>query len=503
MSAAVDLLQDVFAVKAELSRRELRHFARHHWHIIEPEAPFISGWHIDACCEHIQAVIAGDLRFLVINEPPRMSKSTVVSVMAPAWSWIDRPALKWLCGSYAQPLSTRDARKSRQILDSDYFASEQVCWGTNITLEADQNQKQRYENTQSGYRLAISTLGQATGEGGDIISIDDPHNVRDGESDAKRQDTIQWIRETLPSRLNHRKKGGIIITMQRVHFEDASNEALTEMGFTHLNLPMEYQPKCIVDFPHRCSLAVEWTTEDGETHQMDEGSAIGFKDPRSEKGELLCPERADDEDIAQIKKLMTAHAYSGQYDQEPVAREGGMFKAVDFQVVQTPPSPIKKVWRAWDKAGRKHQDACFTAGVKMALLENGAICVMDCISFQEEAPKREKIIKRTAETDGRGTSISVEQEPGSGGLESAQATVRNLKGFKVKLDNPQGEGSKECRAEPWASSVENRDVFVLDRPWTKKYIEIHTRFPRSKRKDEVDASSQAFNRIAGRSRVHV
>jgi len=489
LSAALDIVSDQFAIKAELSKKKLRHFVKNHWHVIEPATKFIGGWHIDAKCEHIEAAIKGELRRLVINEPPRMSKSTVSTVMAPVWSWIEKPSLRWLCGSYHQPLSTRDARKSRQILESDYFSSMQGYWGTDIKLASDQNQKQRYENTDSGYRLAISTRGAATGEGGDIIAFDDPHNVADGESEPRRKETIEYCREVLPTRLNDRETGAIIYIMQRVHFDDATNEALTEMGYEHLNLAMEYDPKCIVDFAHKCSLKVVATgSENAEDEVVDEGTSLGFKDPRTVEGELLCPERFSARAVVEIQGEITDYAWSSQFQQQPQARAGGMFKKESFLVVDVLPSPIKKAWRAWDKAGTVGGGAR-TAGVLMANLQNGMVAVIDCDAFQEEAPKREKRIKKNAECDGRKVWVSIEQEPGSGGKESAQATVRNLRGFKVKIDRVTGD--KVTRAEPWATTVENGDVVVLRRPWTAAYIKEHTRFPRGKFKDMVDASSQA------------
>lgn len=497
MTAAVDYLKDPDAIYAELSKRSLRHFVEIFWHLIEPATEFIGGWHIDAKCDHLEACIRGDIKRLVINEPPRMSKSLVSSVMAPVWSWIERPSLRWLCGSYHQALSTRDARKSRQILESNFFSSMQAHWGTNISLASDQNQKQRYENTASGYRLAISTGGAATGEGGDIIIVDDPHNVKDGESELIRKDTIEWCREILPTRLNNRKTGAIIYIMQRVHFDDATNEALTEMGYEHLNLAMEYDPRCIVDFGHKCSLAVHVT---GTDEIVDQGTSIGFRDPRTKLGTPLCKGRYDEEDLDELKHEITEYAWRSQFQQQPVSRTGGMFKADDFTIVDVLPSPIKKEHRGWDKAGTKNAGAR-TAGIKMAVLENKMIAVIDVVKGQWEAPERERIIMKTAEIDGKKTRISIEQEPGSGGKESAQATVRMLRGFKVKVDKVTGD--KEVRAEPWATCIANHDVVVLRRDWTKDFITEHVRFPRGKFKDQVDASAQAFTFLNAKSGAQV
>jgi len=499
MSAAHDILNDPLAIKAELSKQSLRHFVKQFWHVNEPATKYISNWHIDAKCEHLEAAINGEITRLVINEPPRMSKSTASTVMAPVWSWIKRPSLRWLCGSYVQTLSTRDARHSRLILESDYFSLMQGYWGTNIQFASDQNQKQRYENQDSGYRLAIATEGSATGEGGDHIIFDDPHNVQDGESDTERKKTLKYCRETLPSRLNNRRTGAIIYVMQRVHHDDATNEAIVEMGYEHLNLAMEYDPRCIVDFAHKCSLTVISGTG-SQKQTVNEGTSIGFKDPRTTEGEPLCPERFDTEDCRQLEKEMGSYAYRAQCQQQPTAREGGMFKKESFDIVDVIPSPIKKIHRGWDKAGTKNGGAR-SAGVQMAELVNGMLCVMDCNKFQKEAPEREKRIKKQAIIDGVECKISIEQEPGSGGKESAQATVTNLRGFSVKVDRVTGD--KVVRAEPWATAVENGDVILLRGAWNKEYVDEHTQFPNGKFKDQVDASSQTFTFLNNMKQANV
>lgn len=499
MSMALEV-PSLLNVRAEMARRHLHSFIPQAWHVVEPGKDFIGGFHIDAICDHLEAVINGHIKLLVINVPPRFTKSTIISVMLPVWSWINNPTLQWLTMSYNGGLATRDSVKSRRLLNSSWFKSMCDIWGLDLSLTSDQNQKQRYENNHMGYRVAMSIGGSPTGEGGDIILVDDPHNVKDGESEAVRKDTITTFREVIPSRLNDPDTGAICVIMQRVHFDDVTNEALTEMGYEHLNLPMEYDPKCIVDFKHKCSLTVEYKDVDGKDVTTDEGTSIGFKDPRTNAKELLCPERYSELNTARLKKQLTEYAWLSQYQQQPGSRKGGMFKAEHFTIVDVLPAPIKKCWRAWDKAGTKDGGAR-TAGVKMAELVNGMIAILDVEKGQWEAPEREKKIKKHAITDTRTVSISIEQEPGSGGKESAQATVRNLRGFRVKLDKVTGD--KVVRAEPWATSVENGDVVVMRGPWNKSYITEHTQFPRGKFKDQVDASSQAHARIVGKVKVHI
>lgn len=142
-------------------------FAKQAWVQIEgPTTPFIDGWHIEAICEHLEAVASGQIKNLIINIPPRCCKSSLVSVMFPAWVWLKRPETKFLCASYALSLSVRDSVKCRRLVDSPWYKAR---WGHMFRLVSDQNTKIRFENDKNGYRIATSTGGTATGEGGDIL----------------------------------------------------------------------------------------------------------------------------------------------------------------------------------------------------------------------------------------------------------------------------------------------------------------------------------------------
>jgi predicted phage terminase large subunit-like protein len=117
--------------------------------------------------------------------------------------------------------------------------------------------------------------------------------------------------------------------------------------------------------------------------------------------------------------------------------------------------------------------------------------VEDCTLGQWEALERERHIKATAEIDGRGVRIYIEQEPGSGGKESAQATIRKLSGFLAYADHPTG--AKEVRAEPYAAQVLAENVYLVRGAWNLPFKQEHQSFPVGRTKDMVDASAAAFN----------
>src|SRR5579864_4396504 len=259
-------------VDRELATRSFQEFVRQAWRIIEPLTPFVPGWHIDAIVDHLEAVTNGQIRNLLINVPPRHMKSLLVSVLWPAWEWIQRPERRWLYSSYAASLSIRDSVKCRMLIESPWYRS---FWGDRYTLAFDQNTKTRFDNSRSGYRIATSVGGTATGEGGDRIVCDDPHNVQDAESDSVRKGTLDWWDVVMSTRVNDPRTAAKVVVMQRCHQEDLSGHLLAQGGFEHLCLPAEYE---------------------GPPHI----TLIGFADPRKEPGELLWPERFGPKEIADL-----------------------------------------------------------------------------------------------------------------------------------------------------------------------------------------------------------
>jgi len=492
MTSAPDikqLMENPDALKVELATRKLRHFIPQAWHIVEPNTEFRPNWHIDAICDHLQAVYDGEIKNLLVNVPPRSMKSLTISVFWPVWCWINKPSVRWLFSSYALSLATRDSVKSRRIINSPWFKER---WGNRFKLSGDQNAKQRYDNNHEGYRIATSVGGSATGEGGDFVVVDDPHNIVEAESDIIRNGVMIWWDEVMSTRLNDPETGGRIIIMQRSHQYDLSGHVLEKGNYEHLMLPMEFEPK------RRCT------------------TSIGFKDPRETKGELLSPQRVGRKAIDELKVALGTYGTAGQLQQRPSAREGNMFKIDNLNIVDSIiEKNVKKRWRSWDKAGTEAGGA-WTVGLRMGKYrnarKNGAFdergkernskwFIDDIRRGQWSSGRREQIIQQTSELDGKKVWIVIEQEPGSGGLESAESTSKALIGRHVELVRPTGD--KEARADPFSVAVENGEVDLLRSTWTFDFIEEMRHFPQSKFKDQVDAASQAYNKLSVAGRVHI
>jgi predicted phage terminase large subunit-like protein len=476
MTEALDLgleWEDWLAIEREACHRSLATFVREAWHVLEPAQPYIHGWHIDAVCQHLEAVTHGDITRLLVNVPPGTMKSMLMNVFWPAWEWgpLQRPAMRFIGASHSEALATRDNLKMRRLVQSEWY---QERWPT--TLTGDQNAKTYFENKETGFRLSCP-VSSMTGRRGDRVVWDDPHSVEAAISDAHRETALRVFTETLPTRLNNPDSSAIIVVMQRLHEEDVAGYILEhDLGYEHLMLPMEFEKE------RRCS------------------TSLGFKDPRKKDGELLFPARFPREVVDRDKKVMGTFAVAGQFQQRPAPRSGGFFEWEQLEVVDKAPRIVAYV-RFWDKAGTKGNNranardgSARTAGVLMGKGEDGRYYVFDVHAGRWEAPERERQIKAKAETDPPETQIWVEQEPGSGGKESAQATVRNLAGYSIHSERPSGE--KTLRAEPYSVQVEAGNVKLLRGRWNKEFIDEHKSFPRGKLKDQIDGASGAFGKLA-------
>lgn len=303
---------DVDRALMEITREEcessLYTFLMHAWRFIDP-APFKPGWVIDALAEHLEAVVDGDIKRLLINIPPRCSKSSICSVAFPAWVWAQSfngptsgPSVALLHASYAHSLALRDSVKCRRLLKSTWY---QRMWSDRFRITPDQDMKIRFQNDKSGERLITSVDAGVTGEGGNIIIVDDPNNAKEVLSEAVIQSTNEdWWDGTMSTRLNDPKTGAYIVVQQRLGESDLTGHILAkEAGdWTHLMLPMEFETD-------RSFVTV-----------------IGWEDPRTVEGELLWPERFGQPEVNKLKSNLGSWKAAGQLQQRPEPKGGGIIK---------------------------------------------------------------------------------------------------------------------------------------------------------------------------------
>jgi len=213
---------------------------------------------------------------------------------------------------------------------------------------------------------------------------------------------------------------------------------------------------------------------------------------------LLDRKRMSRKVLKEAQATLGEYGYAGQFLQRPVPLEGGMFKVGRLILENTAPSDHQwlALVRAWDKAGTAGAGA-YTVGLLMGEDDQSRFWILDVIRQQVDTGERENLIKLIAGMDAqkyRGNVFVVtEQEPGSGGKESAENTIRNLRGFSVSAVRPTGD--KLTRAIPFSSQVNGGNVRLLKAEWNKEYVDELTLFPNGKFKDQVDASSAAFTEL--------
>jgi len=447
----------------------LHAFVKQAWHVVEPGKPFVDGKHIHAMCLHLEAVSRGEIKRLLINIPPRSMKSLLVSVFWPCWEWINSPEKRWLFASYSDRLSVRDSMKCRHVICSKWY---QDNWSGRFRLADDQNTKGRFENDKRGFRMATSIGGLGTGEGGDRLVCDDPHNVMDAFSTAAMENAVDWFKEVWSSRLNDASTGAKVVVMQRVSEKDVSAHIIDEGGWEHLCLPAEFEPE------RKCRTSI-------------------WEDWRTKEGELLWPERMDEKTLADLKKSLGSYGTAGQLQQSPAPRGGGMFRREWFGTVDVAPASGGFV-RYWDRSYTEG-GGDWTSGLKMSVV-NGLFYVHDVRRFQGSAFTTENAIRCTAEADGPTVTHVLEQDPAAGKSEVAYL-IRALSGHTVRAVAKRK--NKELSAYPASAQAEAGNIKLVKGGWNEAFLDEIGWFPRGKHDDQVDSMSGAFNYLTAGRRLFI
>lgn len=457
----------------ELAKRSLADFVRMAWHVIEPDE-LKWGWALDAICEHLEAVTSGDIRRLLMNVPPGSMKSLLTGVFWPAWEWGPRGLAhnRFIGTAHSVRLAVRDNIKARRLISSPWY---QRRWP--ITLMRDQNSSLKFENDKTGFREGMPFTSM-TGARGHRVILDDPLSVDDANSEAALYNAALTFREALPSRVVNRDSA-IIVIMQRLHWQDTSGIIIENgLPYEHLMIPMRFEADRV------CSTSIGWT------------------DPRTIDGELMFPERFDEEYVAAEEETMGSYAVAGQFQQRPTPREGGMFQPDNIVTIPAIPDGDQIEWaRGWDLAGTDGGGA-YTAGVKVGWSKTRGRAIIADVRRDRKGPGGVRnMVSTTAEADyeqhGDGIVIVLPQDPGQAGKAQAQSFRIEFTGYRLKIELQSG--SKETRAEPLANAIEAGQVDMVEGPWNKALVDEMRQFgPLSHYKDQVDACASAFNQVAPR-----
>ncbi len=465
---------DYLNIEREYCSRSLANFSKRAWKVLEPMAPLRWGWALDAITDHLDAVVSGEIRRLLINVPPGCMKSLLTGVMMPAYEWgpKNKPGVRYLGTSHKLDLAIRDNVKCRRLVKSPWF---QALWPTELV--ADQDMKTKFENTHTGFREAMAFTSM-TGSRGDRVVLDDPLSVDDGESETELASVEKTFTEALPTRLNDQTRSAIVVIMQRLHEQDPSGIILSrDLPYTKLILPMRFEQD------RRCF------------------TMLGFKDPRIADGELLFPELFPETAVQELEQVMggpESYAVAGQMQQRPAPRGGGLFKEDWFKVIKQEDLPqIVRSARGWDFAASKKTRSAYTAGAKIGITKDKRIIILNVLRKRGTPAEVEKLLKETAKSDGKKVHGSIPKDPGQAGIAQSDYLIKALMGYKYEA-TPES-GNKVTRAEPLASQAQAGNVYILEAPWNKDFINEATSFPNGRFKDQIDACSRAFTLLLKKS----
>ncbi len=480
-------------VNRELAKRSLAAFVRQAWPELEPGTRLAWGWHIDAICEHLEAVSRGEITRLLINIPPGHMKSLLVTVFWPAWIWTNNPQYRSLFTTYAKELSLRDSVRCRDVIQSDWY---QRTFRPEWEMASDQNVKGYFANTARGFRLALAVGGQGTGYRGDCVVFDDPMNVEEFPTTEKLEKISSWWDKRMTSRLNDMATGAFVGIMQRIHEGDLAGHLLDKGGekWEHLCLPSEFEPE------NRCKTSI-------------------FIDPREKRDELLFPDKFPQKVIDQAK-VDLGEQYDAQHQQHPVSQGGGIFKLpwwrfwypeemadnppkphvskLDGEEIEHAQIPLPKIFmqgQSWDLAFKGNESSDYVAGQVWGIgraYRQPAYCLLDMVhnrmTFTETLEEFEGLCEKWP----RCTEKYVEDKA------NGPALIDSLKDKIHGIEPVNPEGGKEARAHAIAPMVKAGQVYLPHPaiyPWVKPFLKELTKFPKSVHDDRTDALTQGLNKM--------
>lgn len=476
----------------------LRDFVVAAWPTVEGVRPYLPNWHMDAKCEHLEAVSRGEIRKLVITEPPGHGKSLVVSVCWPAWHWgpYGHPDARFLCVAHSGGTDTspaiRDADRCRDLINSQFYRSG---WGTVFSLSETQNSKQSFKNTAQGHRISTGLDGQTTGQRADFILIDDPTSLQETSLDAILKPSDVYERE-LRSRLDPAgDDSAIVLIMQRLHPDDLAGYFLKQDGWVHLNLPMFYEAE------RKCRVFL--------------GTKLFFEDPREVEGSPLHPMLTSAVDTANAQRRNRPDVFEAQYQQRPSMLKGQIIQRIDHWTRDTLPNHFDEVIMTVDCAfkgkeeGKKAEETKRSFVVFQKWGRKGALAyLLDQVRDHMELPET---CDALVEFCGRRPHMAGAKyvEAKANGVGVVQVLRNAVPGLMTTDDDEDVlkefcKGSKDAKLQAVAAYFKAGQVLVPDdAPWVPEYEHELRAFPQSRFNDQVDATSMAVWRLLHTFEAHV
>ncbi|WP_237070043.1 phage terminase large subunit [Mycetohabitans sp. B2] len=437
---------------AKMAQADLYFFSR--WMFYQRRRyKWLRGPHHKAICDALMRVFFGKVNRLIINVPPRYSKTELAVVNFIAWTLGQVPDAEFIHASYAAPLAANNSANVRSLVQHEAY--QQVFPACRLASDS----KSHWITTEGGVMYAAGAGGTITGFGagkhregfGGAIIIDDPHKPDEAKSDVIRQGVIDWFHNTLESRKNS-KDTPIILIMQRLHERDLAG----------------------------------WLLDGGNGESWEHVCLPAIQDD----GTALWPEKHTIDDLRRMEQA-APYVFAGQYLQRPSPPDGGLIKPDAITTIDALPAGTIKWVRGWDLAATIDGD--YTAGAKLGKLEDGRFVIADVVRLRCGPDERDAALTNTAARDGKSVRISLPQDPGQAGKTQALYLTRKLAGYAVTT-SPES-GDKATRAEPLAAQINVGNVLMLRGPWNDALLNEMRLFPNGTHDDQVDACSRAFAEI--------
>ncbi len=429
------------------------------------------GKHIKDLCSVLTGVAKGEIKRLIVNLPPRHSKTQTCSVNFPVQRLFHNPDLKILVVTYGDDLSEEIGTKARALIKEhghyfNVYLSSHTASKTKIRLQ------DRDGKTYKGGIEALGYKGAITGKDADIVIIDDLiKGPEDALSPTQNKKVIEFYKSAIFTRLF--EDSIIILVSTRWSKNDLAGHLLTN------------------------------STEDWKTF---------IKPAIDENGNPLWPERFSKERMAVIQEEEGPFWWSALYLQEPEELKGDVFEG---EFLQIPREEIdfddfKRYVRFWDRAATEQKDSNdpdWTVGLLMAELKPDAKLkekypqlthiVLGVVRFRGSPATNQKRIKNTTlkdQTNYGGVESFMEQEPGSSGKDTID-TYRNVVLYGFKFRGIRSTGSKHVRAIDVAAAVEIGKVGFLEADWNGNLFLEMRAFPHGSHDDQIDTLSGSYNQF--------
>jgi predicted phage terminase large subunit-like protein len=435
--------------------------------------------------EKLEAVERGEIKRLMLFAPPRHGKSELSTRRFPAYFMARNPDKNVISASYNGDFATTFGRNVRDIVKGNEFNT----LFPDIKIRSDNRAADEWSLEQGGQYFAVGVGTGTTGKGAHLFLIDDPIKDRkEVKSAGFRDDQWDWYRDVVYTRLE--EDAAIVLTLTRWHYDDIAGR-LIELMNDGKGLPWE-----ILYLP---ALPYTKKTPDGELILNEDGTVPG--DPlRRKPNEPLAPRRFSYNALMDRLDVLGERSFAALYQQQPMADDGGMFRADWFTPCALAELPARRVKvRAWDLAASADGD--YTVGVLMSRDAQGIFYIEHVIRFRGSPLEVEKKVFETAKNDGRSVQIFLPQDPGQAGKSQVQNFVRRLAGYIVKTARPTG--SKEVRAAAFAAQAENGMVKMVQGSWNNVFTDELETFPLGTYDDQVDAAADAFNSLLGPKKAAV